>query len=112
MMEASLFDTTVLMMPDPRAHDLATCCGRDRDSPYEAKERLAEASFNLRKFLTNSMALQKHLSSQEFQHHEMNVTDSPVTYDDESYTKNTLGDKLEVPECVKVLGVKKQWKLV
>ena len=62
----------------------------------EAKEQLAEASFNLRKFLTNFMALQKHLSSQEFQHHEMNVTDSPVTYDDESYTKNTLGDKLDV----------------
>eukprot|EP00731_Ephydatia_muelleri_P009737 Em0005g323a len=38
---------------------------------------------------------------------QLNVTDSPVTYD-ESYTKNTLGDKLEVSECVKVLGVK--WK--
>ena len=32
----------------------------------------------------------------------------PVTCDDESYTKNTLGERLDLPECVKVLGVK--WK--
>ena len=68
----------------------------------KAKERLAETDFNLR----YSMTLQKHLSSQVLQHHQLNVADNPVTYDGKSYTKNTLGDKLEVPECVKVLGVK------
>ena len=30
--------------------------------------------------------------------------------DEESYTKNTLGDKLDGPECMKVLGVK--WRPV
>ena len=58
--------------------------------------------------MTNLPALQKHLASLESQHHRVRVTENPVTCDDESYTKNTLGDKFEAPEFVKVLGVK--WK--
>ena len=74
----------------------------------KARERLAEAGFNLRKFVTNSPSLQRHLLSADLLHHRSTVTDDPVTCDDESYTKNTLGDRLQAPECVKVLGVK--WK--
>ena len=73
-----------------------------------ARERLGEAGFNLRKFVTNVPALQKCLSSLESQHHRSGHTENPVTCDDQSYTKNTLGDKFEAPEFVKVLGVK--WK--
>ena len=72
----------------------------------KARERLGEAGFNLRKFVTNLPKLQKHLASLESQHHRLRVTENPVTCDDESYTKNTLGDKFEAPEFVKVLGVK------
>ena len=74
----------------------------------KARERLAEAGFNLRKFVTNSPSLQRHLLSADLLHHRSTVTDDPVTCDDESYTKNTLGDRFQAPECVKVLGVK--WK--
>ena len=48
------------------------------------------------------------MTSLESQHHRSRVTENPVTCDDESDTKNTLGDKFEAPEFVKVLGVK--WK--
>ena len=58
--------------------------------------------------MTNSPSLQRHLLSADLLHHRSTVTDDPVTCDDESYTKNTLGDRLQAPECVKVLGVK--WK--
>ena len=74
----------------------------------KARERLGEAGFNLRKFVTNLPALQKQLTSLESQHHRSSVTENPVTCDDESDTKNTLGDTFEAPEFVKVLGVK--WK--
>ena len=74
----------------------------------KARERLGEAGFNLRKFVTNVPALQKCLSSLESQHHRSGHTENPVTCDDQSYTKNTLGDMFEAPEFVKVLGVK--WK--
>ena len=54
--------------------------------------------------------LQKHLLSPNFQSTStsaMTLSDSStVAPDDESYTKNTLGDKISVPECVKVLGIK------
>ena len=31
-----------------------------------------------------------------------------IACEDESYTKNTLGERLDHPECVKVLGVKRK----
>ena len=74
----------------------------------KARERLGEAGFNLRKFVTNVPALQKCLSSLESQPHRSRLTENTVTCDDQSYTKDTLGDKFEAPEFVKVLGVK--WK--
>ena len=47
------------------------------------------------------------MSSQELQPSSMTATcGSSVTSDDELYIKNTLGEKFDVPECVKVLGVK------
>ena len=61
-------------------------------------------------FLTQ-MKLQNHVSSQESQSSSGIVTTSNlVMSDEESYTKNTLGDKLDGPKCVKVLGVK--WRPV
>ena len=76
-----------------------------------ARVRLAQAGFNLRKFVSNSMKLQNHVYSQEPQSSSGMVTTSNlVMSDEESYTKNTLGDKLDGPECVKVLGVK--WRPV
>lgn len=72
--------------------------------------RLVEVDFNLRKFVTNSQVLQKHLLSPNFQSTSTSAMtlsgSSTVALDDESYTKNTLGDKISVPECVKVLGIK------
>ena len=49
----------------------------------KARERLGEAGFNLRKFVTNLPALQKHLASLESQHHRSRITENPVTCDDE-----------------------------
>ena len=76
----------------------------------KAVSRLAEVGFNLRKFVTNSQTLQKHLLSPNLQSTSTSAmtlsSSSTVAPDDESYTKNTLGDKISVPECVKVLGIK------
>ena len=74
----------------------------------EAKAQcLSQAGFTLRKFMSNSPTLQARMSSQD--NHGVQVPQrEPVTCDDESYTKNTLGERLDLPECVKVLGVK--WK--
>lgn len=56
-------------------------------------------------FLISSVKFQKHISSQELQSSTGMVTaGNLVTSDDESYTKNALGGKLDFPECVKVLG--------
>ncbi|KAL5502092.1 hypothetical protein EMCRGX_G008810 [Ephydatia muelleri] len=75
---------------------------------YEKSKRcLSQAGFILRKFMSNSPALQARVSSQETNGIQVPQHEA-VTCDDESYTKNTLGERLELPECVKVLGVK--WK--
>ena len=75
---------------------------------YEKSKRcLSQAGFILRKFMSNSPALQARVSSQETNEIQVPQREA-VTCDDESYTKNTLGERLELPECVKVLGVK--WK--
>ena len=75
---------------------------------YEKSKRcLSQAGFILRKFMSNSPALQARMSSQETNEIQVPQREA-VTCDDESYTKNTLGERLELPECVKVLGVK--WK--
>ena len=75
---------------------------------YEkSRQCLSQAGFTLRKFMSNSPTLQARMSSQD--NHGVQVPQrEPVTCDDESYTKNTLGERLDLPECVKVLGVK--WK--
>eukprot|EP00731_Ephydatia_muelleri_P007453 Em0003g1701a len=75
---------------------------------YEKSKRcLSQAGFILRKFMSNSPALQARVSSQETNEIQVPQREA-VTCDDESYTKNTLGERLELPEYVKVLGVK--WK--
>eukprot|EP00731_Ephydatia_muelleri_P009272 Em0004g1610a len=60
----------------------------------------------LRKFVSNSLNLQTRVSPQE---HQAQVPGRvSVACEDESYTKNTLGERLDHPEYIKVLGVK--WK--
>ena len=61
----------------------------------KARERLGEAGFNLRKFVTNVPALQKCLSSLESQHHRLRLTENPVTCDDQSYTLLETGLRLQ-----------------
>ena len=57
--------------------------------------------------MSNSPNLQARMSSQD--NHEVQVPQrEPVTCDDESYAKNPLGERIDLPECVKVLGMK--WK--
>ena len=54
--------------------------------------------------MTNSVTLQGHLSTREDLGSQQDSPKDPVKADDESYTKNVLGDRVETPECVKVLG--------
>ena len=67
---------------------------------------MAEAGFNLRKFVSNSPAVQAHISSQRSSTTE--TGDGLLTHNDESCTKNTLGEheQMDNSETVKVLGVK------
>ena len=75
---------------------------------YEkSRQCLRQAGFTLRKFMSNSTTLQAHISSQDSYGVQVPQREH-VTCDEESYTKNTLGERLDLPECVKVLGVK--WK--
>ena len=68
---------------------------------YEkSKQCLSQAGFILRKFMSNSPALQARVSSQETNEIQVPQREA-VTCDNESYTKNTLGERLELPECVK-----------
>ena len=60
----------------------------------------------LQKFVSNSLDLQTRVSPQE---HQAQVPGRvSVACEDESYTKNTLGEIVDHPEYIKVLGVK--WK--
>ena len=93
--------------------DLTSGAATEEDAvvlSVKAVSLLAEVGFNLRKFVTNSQTLQKHLLYSDYQSTFISVMTSSsgksVALDDESYTKNTLGDKLHVPECVKVLEIK------
>eukprot|EP00731_Ephydatia_muelleri_P035515 Em0131g2a len=74
------------------------------------KSRLCmdKAGFTLRQFVSNSLDLQARVSPQEYQ--ASVPCGEAIACEDESYTKNTLGERLDHPECVKVLGVK--WKPV
>ena len=75
----------------------------------KSKARLAEAGFNLRKFLSNSTSLQSQVDSHEQQHQQN--TPTPVEEEDQSYAKRALGVKGEESgreEASKVLGV--QWR--
>ena len=75
---------------------------------YEkSRQCLRQAGFTLRKFMSNSTTLQAHISSQDSYGVQVPKRER-VTCDEESYTKNTLGERLDLPECVTVLGVK--WK--
>ena len=67
---------------------------------------MAEAGFNLRKFISNSSAFQAHISSQTSSTTE--IGDGLLTHDDESYTKSTLGEHEQSDNSgtAKVLGVK------
>ncbi|KAL5457182.1 hypothetical protein EMCRGX_G034427 [Ephydatia muelleri] len=72
----------------------------------KARLCLDKAGFTLRKFVSNSLNLQTLVSPQE---HQAQVPGRvSVACEDESYTKNTLGERLDHPEYIKVLGVK--WK--
>ena len=67
-----------------------------------AKARLCldKAGFMLRKFVSNSLNLQTRVSPQE---HQAQVPDRvSVACEDESYTKNTLGERLKHPAREKI----------
>ncbi|KAL5472994.1 hypothetical protein EMCRGX_G027441 [Ephydatia muelleri] len=59
----------------------------------KSRQRLAEAGFNLRRLVTNLPRLQNSLSSFEKQQSEREIGCNTVTSDEESYAKNTLGDR-------------------
>ena len=72
----------------------------------KARLCLDKAGFTLRKFVSNSLNLQTLVLPQE---HQAQVPGRvSVACEDESYTKNTLGERLDHPEYIKVLGLK--WK--
>eukprot|EP00731_Ephydatia_muelleri_P001922 Em0001g1922a len=86
--------------------------GADTEEALElamkSRQRLAEAGFNLRRLVTNLPGLQNSLSSLEKQQSEREIGCNTVTSDEESYAKNTLGDRVNIYESVKILGVR--WK--
>ena len=86
-------------------------CGSDSEEGAielytKSRQCMAEAGFNLRKFISNSSAVQAHISSQTSSTTE--IGDGLLTHDDESYTKTTLGEHEQSDNSgtAKVLGVK------
>ena len=74
----------------------------------KAKERLLEAGFNLRKFLSNSPELMKLINEREGTVIEQgSLVDGSLTLEDQSYTKSSLNcvEKIEEKSESKVLGV-------
>ena len=66
---------------------------------YEkSRQCLSQAGFTVRKFMSNSPTLQAHMSSQD-NHGFKFLSVKPVTCDDESYTKNTLGERRSIRMC-------------
>ena len=87
--------------------------GGDDEEVFElyekAKSWLAEGSFNLRKFVTNSPELQQRIDEQEGNGTVQTSTgDQKTAAEDLSYAKNTLGDNHTVLSGLKVLGI--QWE--
>ena len=60
-----------------------------------------KAGFTLRKLCLTPLDLQARVSPQEYQ--ASVPCGEAIACEDESYTKNTLGERLDHPECVKVL---------
>ena len=73
----------------------------------KSKTRLAEAGFNLRKFVTNSDNLRQKINDNE-QPVQRNHTNE-VTEDDQSFAKGSLGGQNEANGMPKILGV--QWNV-
>ena len=75
------------------------------DLYIKSRQCMVEAGFNLRKLISNSPAVQAHISSQVSS---TAATDDGQVTNDDSYMKNTLEEHehLECSETVKMLGVK------
>lgn len=86
----------------------------DVASAYElylkSKSRLAEAGFNLRKFVTNSDELRSQIRANE-QSPDNQTTLNCIKEKDQSYTKGSLGSRSDqTPGRHKILGI--QWEFM
>eukprot|EP00731_Ephydatia_muelleri_P023359 Em0015g942a len=76
---------------------------------HKCKSRLLAGGFNLRKIISNSAQLQHRASHKELEVHQA-VKVEGVEEEDQSYAKNTLGDKQATSHEHKVLGVNWSFK--